>query len=297
MIFSENLQRNELEVWSGANMYLSASYNYFNGEEHFIASIRALRAEIDHISVVWQDVSNAGEPINEAARDMLSEASRLGFIDEIIHFSPDFRKKRRANELRKRQIGLEAARRANATHFLSLDTDEFYRADEVRLAKRLIEENGWKSTSVETFLHLRRPIYRAKDTTCCCFITRIDDHTQMGAPEFPCENVDSTRRMTATSEAHHHFEPRVVAMYHMNFVRSDLGQKLRNSSTVNKKFLRNVGRAVEQWAPGLSLALPNKGELEIIDVTNEFATFDPGVEIFSTRKRRWWNWIGIGGIS
>lgn len=270
-------------------MYLSASYNYFNGEEHFLASIRSLRSEIDHISVVWQEISNAGEPITSAAREALSEAKRLNLVDEVILFKPNFHRKRRENELEKRRIGLEVARKANGTHFLSLDTDEFYRARELNEAKRLIGENNWQSTSVESYLHLRRPLFRAKDNTCCCFITRIDAKTQIGVAEFPCKNVDSTRRMTANPDNHHHLEPNVVAMYHMNFVRTDLGQKLRNSSTVDKKFLKNVERLVQNWRPDVDITLPGKGEMQVVEVTNEFKTFDPGPDCFKSNPKRFWS--------
>ena len=102
-------------------MRLSASYNYFNGDEHFLASLRAVRGGIEHVSVVWQEVSNAGEPITEAARAALAEAEAAGLIDEVIAYTPDLELPRARNERRKRRIGLEAARAAGASHFLTLD--------------------------------------------------------------------------------------------------------------------------------------------------------------------------------
>lgn len=276
-------------------MKLSASYNYFNGEEHFLASLHTVRSKIDHISVVWQEISNAGEKLSERAHSVLEEARRQGLVEDIIRFKPNLKQKRRLNEKEKRRIGLETARRVGATHFLTLDTDEFYRPEDLSRAKILILENGWRSTSVESYCHVGRPIYRAKDSTCCCFITEIAPDTEIGVAEFPCENVDSTRRMTAQRETHHHFGVDTVAMYHMNYVRTDFAQKLRNSSTTDKRFLRQVERAVLDWTPSESVTIPQKGTLLVTEVGNEFDTYDPGVSaarshnpgLFSQLWLRW----------
>jgi hypothetical protein len=46
-------------------MKLAASYNFFNGEELLEKSITNLRTLVDHISVVYQQQSNLGNPITE----------------------------------------------------------------------------------------------------------------------------------------------------------------------------------------------------------------------------------------
>jgi hypothetical protein len=257
-------------------MMVSGSYNYFNGDEHLIASLRTHRAGLEHISIVWQEISNAGEPIAPQARDALSEAVDTGLVDEAIRYEPDFRVSRKANETRKRAIGLATARRAGATHFLSLDADEFYRPGELANARQQIALNGWRSTSVETFLHVVRPIWRAADVTRCCFITEIGNDTEIGVQHFPTPHVDPSRRMTAEPSTHHHFPKDMVSMYHMNLVRRDLAQKLRNSSTVDVDFLSRVALAVAEWSPGQPLDFPGKGVLDVTTAENEFATFDPG---------------------
>jgi len=241
-----------------------------------LASISSNQTALDHISIVWQDISNAGEPITKHALDVLMEAAESGLIDEVIQYHPDLSNQRVKNETQKRQIGLDAARAAGATHFLSLDADEFYRPKEILKARDEIDKNGWKSTSVSSFLHVKRPIYRALDKTCCCFITEISSDTQMGATSFPCPHIDPSRKMTASLEHHHHFSVELVAMYHMNLVRRDLDQKLRNSSTVNTVFLKKVADAVSGWEPGYPLKFPNKGDIHFEQVGNEFETFDPG---------------------
>ena len=255
-------------------MRVSASYNFFNGDEHLFASIRVLRPSVEHISVVWQEISNAGEPITDQAKYSLTKALAHGLIDDVILFTPDLSKERYENELHKRSIGLDVARRNKATHFLSMDADEFYRPSEFIEARSLILKHGWTSTSVQTFLHLRRPIWRAPDITCCCFLTEIFAHTEMGALDFPHPHIDQTRAMTASVDGHHHYDAGVVAMYHMNLVRRDLMQKLRNSTTRDTQFLSHVASAVSNWTPGQEFHFPNKGKLDLTEVENEFDTYD-----------------------
>lgn len=256
-------------------MRLAASYNYFNGDEHFIASLRAIRESVDVISVVWQETSNSGELISEEAKGALDEALATSLVDQVIEFRPDLSITRKENEKQKRRIGLNLARNAGATHFLSLDADEFYRRAEFDEAKRLITHHGWKSTSVSSFMHIKRPIYRTFDSTNCCFITEICEETEIGVLDFPCQMVDSSRRMTANMETHYHFPAKVVAMYHMNTIRRDISQKLRNSSTTNQEFLTEVQSALDQWTPGEVFVFPKKGVMKVEKVLNEFDTFDP----------------------
>ncbi|MGV2130872.1 hypothetical protein ACQZ4Q_09490 [Agrobacterium vitis] len=258
-------------------MRISASYNFFNGDEHLISSLKLMRECVDHISIVWQKISNAGEPISSCAINALHSANELNLADEIVFYEPNLDLPRNKNEVSKRQIGLDIARKAGATHFLTLDADEFYRPAEFSDAKKLIKKHGWKSTSVPTFLHLKSPVWRAPDVTCCCFITEISDATEMGVEYFPQENIDPTRRMTASAADHHHFAANVVAMYHMNLVRRDLNQKLRNSTTTNTEFLNLVAEAVDRWRPGAPFEFPNKGKLNLSFVENEFNTYEPEV--------------------
>lgn len=272
-------------------MKLAASYNYFNGEEHFIASLLSIRDCVDFVSVVWQEESNSGEIITETARAVLEDAISKSLIDNVQLYQPNLNIPRKQNERNKRRLGLDLARELGASHFLSLDTDEFYRPEEFEEAKRQIIQHGWKSTSVSSYMHVKRPIYRTLDTTNCCFITEIQKDTDIGVQDFPCERVDSTRRMTSCHSSHHHFSVDVVAMYHMNAVRRDLSQKLRNSSTTDLNFLSDVQTSIESWSPGSPFFFPKKGELMIDEVVNEFNTYDPfecqSAAVITGKREKW----------
>ncbi|SFA86043.1 hypothetical protein SAMN05421688_1239 [Poseidonocella pacifica] len=263
-------------------MILSGSYNFFNGEEHLVASLRSVRGSFEHISLVWQGVSNSGVAISPSALEALSTARNLGLVDDFIEYMPDLSLPRRVNELAKRKLGLSAARRVRATHFMTLDADEFYREGEMLAARKFVLENRITSSSVGSFMHVARPQYRTQDLTNCAFITKITPFTRLGSKKrYPVAHVDSTRKIAVWPRRHHHFPVQEVAMFHMNLVRYDLENKLGNSSTTQTDFLDKVRSAVAAWKPGELLEFPGKGMLAFETVENEFETWDPGIQALS----------------
>ncbi len=166
-------------------MNLSVSYNFFNGEKHLQASVRSIRASVDFVSVVYQEISNSGEPITDIALALLTSLKKQGLVDVIYKYEPNLQIERFNNELEKRRIGLQLALDADCTHFFTMDADEFYRRDELDFAKKLIVANNIESSSVSSFFHLKSPIWRAKDSTCCAFITRISAQTVLGEKKIP----------------------------------------------------------------------------------------------------------------
>jgi hypothetical protein len=260
----------------GRPVKLSISYNFFNGEEHLLASILSLRDGVEHISIVWQDQSNRGEPISEMARDVLSDIRSRRLVDDVIKYVPDLKLPRQVNELTKRKLGMRRARWRFCSHFFTIDADEFYRVSELQMARQVIAEGGFNSSSVESYMHLRRPVWRCKDSTNCAFITRLNLTTSLGEEDYPTPIVDPTRKMSIWRRRHRHFAASEVAMYHMNLVRTDLSQKLRNSSTTDQVFLDRVATNVAAWVPGTPFDFGPKGKFDFTQVPNEFGTFDPG---------------------
>jgi hypothetical protein len=238
----------------GRPVKLSISYNFFNGEEHLLASILSLREGVEHISIVWQDQSNRGEPISEMAHDVLSDIRSRRLVDDVIKYVPDLKLPRQINELTKRKLGMRRARWRFCSHFFTIDADEFYRVPELQLARQVIAEGGFN----------------------CAFITRLNLTTRLGDEDYPTPIVDPTRKMSIWRRRHRHFVASEVAMYHMNLVRTDLSQKLRNSSTTDQVFLDRVATNVAAWVPGTPFDFGPKGKFDFTQVPNEFGTFDPG---------------------
>lgn len=228
-------------------MQLGVAYNFFNGEEHLIASLRSVRDAVDCIVIVYQTTSNAGEPLSDAARSVLDYSLSSKLADFAIEYTPDFGVTRQKNELRKRKMGLAFCRKAGCSHFLSMDTDEFYRLAELEYAKYTILQHRLTCTTVSSFFHLKRPIYRALDTTNVPFICSINWFTQLGGSRYPAPMVDPTRIVSTFPRRHLHFDHSNVAMYHMNFVRNGFGSKMRNSSTIDNDFLTLIASRIEDW--------------------------------------------------
>lgn len=61
------------------------------------------------------------------------------------------------NELTKRNIALEKARENGCTHFLSIDTDEFYQPEQVRYCKDFIERLDLTSTGCKMRTFFKYP--------------------------------------------------------------------------------------------------------------------------------------------
>lgn len=255
-------------------MKLSASYNYFNGAEHLLASVRSIRDAVEYISVVYQLVSNAGHKMTGESLALIHDLVSSKMIDEVYLYEPNLQKTRRHNEAVKRKIGLNLARRNRCTHFFTIDADEFYREKEIIDAKKLIISEGINSTSVSTYFHIKRPIYRAFDTTCCAFITELNFCTRMSPYFYPHEHVDSTRKIFTFPRRHLHFDSDFVSMYHMNLVRSDLVSKFENTSTTDKLFLDDVANSLSQWSYGQPFLFGKKGAFDVDIVQNEFGTWD-----------------------
>lgn len=264
-------------------MFLSCSYNFFNGEEHLIASLKSVRNNIDYITLVYQLKSNKGSPISKDALEAISYAKNNKLIDNLYIYTPNFSISPQENERNKRIIGLELAKSKGCTHFFSIDADEFYYDQELKFAKDFIEKNKIEKTFCHSYMHLKSPRYRCLDTTNVCFINKINRSSQIG--NFPCTipYVDPTRIIYTKQgvisrlfkKDVHLFSTNQIAMYHMNFVRADnLKSKLNNTSTNDTNFLATIKTNVENWKPGDIFSFPGKGEFCFSEVKNDFNTFD-----------------------
>lgn len=255
-------------------MKFGASYNLFNGEEHFIPSLRAIRDTLDHINVVVQYQSNFGEDGTESLYEAVVYAKREGLVDQVIEYSPDLSVHPQTNELAKRNIGLEAAKAAGVDYFVTLDADEYYEPLAVEEAKKFILANKIETTAAHSYLHIKRPIYRSSqpDSTCVCFLTKIDHYSKIIAGDFFPVLVDPTRRIHGERNSFYMFGASEISMMHMNLVRLDgLRSKLRNTSSAHMtEFITRVREVYDSWSFGDRLLFPNKEPMDIVEVPDLF---------------------------
>ena len=121
-------------------MKLGVSYNLFDGEELLESSIKSIRTNVDFISVVYQTVSNFGNPCNEELEPLLESLHKEGLIDELFEYRPNINKGGHYNEIRKRNIGLTLSEGDGCTHHMAMDSDEFYTDEQFKHMKNVIED-------------------------------------------------------------------------------------------------------------------------------------------------------------
>jgi hypothetical protein len=245
---------------------LSASVNLFDGEELLVPMLRALRPQVDHVSVVFQTISNWHQPTPVDLIGLIAELTRAGLIDDSVHYDPCHpdvvARSPAAHESAKRTIGLELARSWGASHMLSLDVDEFFDAAQFTAARAAIDAAGWDATACRIQEYHARPIYQR---TTLADYDRIDLYVPFiyaiapGAAfdptiDFFC-TVDPTRKLA--HRAPHAFAPAALLMHHMLSVR-------RSWDSLLRKFTNSTSRS----------------PLEPLELLADLvATFDPATHV------------------
>ena len=220
------------------NPKLGVSYSVWDGEELLEQSIKQVRGTADYINVVWQKVSWYGNPCNPGLEKLLLKLKDQGLIDELIFFEPDLSEKPPINEINKRNVGLHAARRAGCTHFITMDTDEFYDSQQFHDAYTDIIARNLSHTCCNIVSYVTPTVrWRDYDTYFVPFIYRIDRGEKFTFDAFhgyiPCL-VDPTRKIKLRKNSRFCFLGKVV-MHHMTCVRKNLNQKIENSTVCQQE--------------------------------------------------------------
>ena len=243
----------KIKVWSYgpravkpfANPKLGVSYSVWDGEELLEQSIKQIRSVVDYVNVVWQKLSWFGKSCDANLEEKLLKLKEKGLIDELIFFDPDLSLNPSCNELNKRNIGLDAARKAGCTHFITMDTDEFYDTAQFKNAWADIVKYNLSHTVCNIVSYITPTLrYRDYENFFVLFICRIDHGEKFTFAAFrdsvPCL-LDPTRQIKLRSNSRFCFLGNIV-MHHMTHVRKDIIKKITNSSAnqtiENKKTLQ-----------------------------------------------------------
>lgn len=238
-------------------MKLSATINFFDGEELLMQAAANIRPVVSHLSIVWQSVSNFGNPITDRARQVLDSLRRQRLVDDIQHYDPDLTQPAAVNEIAKRRAGVALAEKAGATHILLMDADEFYVPSEFRQACAFIHRNRIDFSAVSHFVYAREPIFRSRDPvpTICAFVTRLGPGFQLNLDpgNYPVAPVDPTRAPFVSGGCFHRFPTSQIAMHHMTALRHDFRSKLANTTQNDNPARIAVMRAeydcIKNWDP------------------------------------------------
>lgn len=218
-------------------MRVGVSYNLFDGEELLEASAKSVRPAVDFITVVYQDVSNGGERRAGSLKPFLEDLKKRSVIDDYVEYVPELKKIVFENETAKRVLGMKICKRHGCNYYMSMDVDEFYRADEMMKAKKFILENGIDISTVSIIEYVKEPTNRLLSnymfppeeldfTFYCPFILKIRRPQIFGL--YPCL-TDPTRSIIKRGRSYL-FPKHEIAMHHMSTIRKDLARKYRNSS-------------------------------------------------------------------
>lgn len=209
-------------------MKLGVCYMVFDGEELLEYTVKALREEVDWISVTYQTTSYFGNKTNANIKELLDRLESNGLIDQSIFYEPNLNLHHKENELILRNIGLEASLKTGCTHHISLDVDEFFLANELNYAKKEIEKNNHDCSIVSIRTYYKDPTFVVYPDlkTKCSFIHTIENKYDKKS-EFP-HHIEPTKKPT-NYENCRIFQPTEIIQHHMSYVRKDIRKKFNNS--------------------------------------------------------------------
>lgn len=226
-------------------MKLGVSYNLFDGEELLEKSIMSIRSLVDHVNVVYQKKSNHNNNSSVGLDELLNRLKNDGKIDSMLEYFPDFNKSSHENEITKRNIGLEYSAKFECTHHMSMDTDEFYKHDQLLKVKNFLKTHPEYDSSVcqmQTYYKAPNYCIDPPEDYYVSLIYKITNNN-FSFVDFPVL-VDPTRRIKTTNCAV--FGRDVIEMHHMSYIRDNIRKKLENSSAVGN-FSNDIDRIVEHF--------------------------------------------------
>lgn len=210
-------------------MKLGVCYMVFDGEELLEAAIKSIREQVDFVAVTWQKMSYHGNLNDTDLEPLLNKLQSQGLLDKAIFFEPNLKQTPKENELKLRNIGLQASRDAGCTHHISFDVDEFIESQQLKFAKETFSDND--CSMIRNVYYYKKPTWRMHPNiknNWVSFIHPVTTEYSM-IPKYP-HRIEITRRLTPYDKCRIYTEDECV-MHHMTYVRKDMAKKLRNSMT------------------------------------------------------------------
>lgn len=204
---------------------------------------------VDGVIVVYSEYSN-----HFNHDDSLTELVFKRLPCQWVKLEPEKGRSPHDNETRKRNFGLEAARNQGFTHFIIMDSDEFYIRDEFLAEKENIERFDLNGLVCPLKVYIKSPTLWCNDHTLVPFIQKLNRHTMIGNFKNYPFNLDS--------EGHSHIDPtrRIncfdkismssIYMHHLSYVRENIGMKIANSSANLRRSESVIMEELQNAKPG-----------------------------------------------
>jgi hypothetical protein len=218
-------------------MKLIAIYNVWGDSLELLrGSIQQIRDCVDFVLIIAQEESNAGE-VDRNVYPFCNNLIDEKLANQVIIYNP-LKKSLLDDETRKRQMGINFALDNGFSHFIHMDSDEYYFPHEFQAAKELIVRDRIKSSCIDLYTYYKEPNYRLanKETYLVPFIHEVNKFSRTGKDfrhNYPMP-VDPSRAISGSSSK------RIpgISMHHFSYVRRDIEKKLRNSTArknINRK--------------------------------------------------------------
>ena len=200
----------------------------FDGEELLEFALKSIRKNIDHISVTYQTISYFGNPATPELPNLLQRLKNDNLIDELIHYEPNLSIPPKENELKLRNLGLNASRKAECTHHISADVDEFYDSTQLEYAKKVMEEGDYDFSIAYLDTYYKHPTFLVTpdQKLFVSFIHPVTNEYKIN-PIFPFQ-MEITRKFT-NCEKYRIFSRDEFVIHHMSYIRKDIRKKFQNS--------------------------------------------------------------------
>lgn len=221
-------------------MKLAVGYIVFDGLETLEFSISSIRSNADIVIVSYQLISWGGTNASPELIPTLRSLQSMGLIDHLIEFTKFLPSdlKRPADvlnakrfELNKRQSCLDLAVNLGATHYMSMDADEFYRTKELSKAKEIILSESIDASAVQYLNYVTPTLHRGYSRWKVPFVYRVTKNSKHHVMQTIFSGIDPTRGIVDDSyKKTTVFDNSVVSMHHMEMVRKNLVNKYLASS-------------------------------------------------------------------
>lgn len=203
-------------------MRLAAIYNVWADWKMLEYSLQNIRPMVDGVIIVGSSMSNHGEHCPLPKKREL-------YVREPQHRDP------RMSETDKRNYGLQIARKQGYTHFLTMDSDEFYEPEPfLKEKERFLKEPNLAGLVCQCQTYFKSPTLTiGLDTTLVPFIHKLTPTIRHEFnKKYPFAwidgqiRIDPTRSLNITSGV----ERTDLIMHHYSWVRRDYNLKIRNST-------------------------------------------------------------------
>jgi hypothetical protein len=198
-------------------------------------SIENILKSVDEVIVIWSENSNYGT-FDASIRTFATyyPNNKVKFYQcEPLKGAPAW-----DSERHKRNFGLDKARQSGFSHFIMMDSDEFYFDTDVRRDLRRFEDPELKGLVCPSHVYFAKPTLTiGKDITLVPFIHKLTHNLKFEwNTKYPFAwdqsgprkaiRIDPTRQLNIISGV----EWSETVMHHYSWVRKDVLLKIRNSS-------------------------------------------------------------------